>query len=302
MMRLIQEAVLAAALAVLATPAGAVSVEEANELYLSKDWGQAERAYRALAESDAGNAIFKYRLAVSLRHQGDHDSALEWLEKARGGIVPVPYVELERARNLVEKGDIPGGLAALNAAADAGFPNPAMLEGDAVLEQLAGDPKYAEAVKKMEKNRAPCEHIEEFKQFDFWLGEWRVVDPQGTYQGSNRIEKTQGGCLLVENWKGAAGTTGTSMNFYDGHAKEWVQVWASPGLQLEIRGGLVDGSMVLVGNAFYIQSGDYYPFRGTWTPMEGGIVRQHFEQSTDGGKTWTTWFDGRYHPATDESG
>jgi predicted negative regulator of RcsB-dependent stress response len=296
-----RKAVLAGALAVMAAQAGAVSVEEANELYISKDWDQAERAYRTLVDEDPDNALLKYRLAVSLRHQGDHDSALEWLEKARGGVVPVPYVELEKARNLVGKGDRQGGLAALNAAADAGFPNAALLEGDAVLIQLADDPKYAEAMEKMEKNRAPCEHMEEFSQFDFWLGEWRVVDPQGTFQGSNKIEKTQGGCLLVENWTGAAGTTGTSMNFYDGHAREWVQVWVSPGLQLEIRGGLVDGSMVLVGNAYYIQTGDYHPFRGTWTPMEGGIVRQHFEQSTDGGESWTTWFDGRYHPVTDEA-
>ena len=301
MMSWMHKAVLAGALAVIAAPAGAMSVEEANELYLSEDWDQAERAYRTLVGDDPGDALLKYRLAVALRHQGDHDAALEWLEKARGGIVPIPYVELERARNLVGKGDRQGALAALNAAADAGFPNAALLEGDTVLGQLADDPKYAEAIETMEKNRAPCEDMEEFSQFDFWLGEWRVVNPQGTFQGSNKIEKTQGGCLLVENWTGAAGTTGTSMNFYDGHAKEWVQVWMSPGLHLEIRGGLVDGSMVLVGNAYYIQTGDYYPFRGTWTPLEGGIVRQHFEQSTDGGKTWTTWFDGRYHPVTEEA-
>ena len=41
------------------------------------------------------------------------------------------------------------------------------------------------------------------------------------------------------------------------------------------------------------------PFRGTWTPLEDGVVRQHFEQSGDDGATWTTWFDGYYHPKTD---
>ena len=34
--------------------------------------------------------------------------------------------------------------------------------------------------------------------------------------------------------------------------------------------------------------------RITWTPHPDGTVRQHWEQSTDGGQTWTTAFDGLY--------
>ena len=34
--------------------------------------------------------------------------------------------------------------------------------------------------------------------------------------------------------------------------------------------------------------------RITWTSNPDGTVRQHWEQSTDGGKTWTTAFDGLY--------
>jgi hypothetical protein len=53
---------------------------------------------------------------------------------------------------------------------------------------------------------------------------------------------------------------------------------------------------VLTGHAYDIQEGHDRPFRGTWTPMEDGVVRQHFEESSNGGQTWTTWFDGYYHP------
>jgi hypothetical protein len=31
-----------------------------------------------------------------------------------------------------------------------------------------------------------------------------------------------------------------------------------------------------------------------WTPLPDGRVRQHFKESSDGGKTWTDWFDGYY--------
>jgi hypothetical protein len=34
--------------------------------------------------------------------------------------------------------------------------------------------------------------------------------------------------------------------------------------------------------------------RITWTPNADGTVRQHWEQSADGGKTWETAFDGLY--------
>ena len=32
----------------------------------------------------------------------------------------------------------------------------------------------------------------------------------------------------------------------------------------------------------------------TWTPNADGSVRQHWRISADGGKTWTTSFDGKY--------
>ncbi len=275
--------------------ATAATVEDANRLYQAQDWAGAEQAYRELTEASPDNAVFKYRLAVTLRNQGDYQAAGMWLEQAEGGAVPGAYIEVERARLLVATGDPGGAISSLNAAADKGFTNTAALQADAALQAVAGDPGFEEALKKMDKNRVPCEYIPEFSQFDFWVGDWRVVDPNGVFQGTNRIEKTQGGCLVLENWTGAGGTTGTSMNFFDMHTKEWVQVWISPGIQLEIRGGLQGESMILNGHIYYVQNGDYRSFRGTWTPMEDGVVRQHFEESTDGGETWTTWFDGRYH-------
>ena len=34
--------------------------------------------------------------------------------------------------------------------------------------------------------------------------------------------------------------------------------------------------------------------RITWTPLDDGRVRQHWEATTDGGKAWSTVFDGYY--------
>jgi hypothetical protein len=52
--------------------------------------------------------------------------------------------------------------------------------------------------------------------------------------------------------------------------------------------------MVLVGNTHDAASGKMVVNRISWTPQAEGTVRQHWETSTDGGKSWTTAFDGRY--------
>lgn len=141
---------------------------------------------------------------------------------------------------------------------------------------------------------APCTDDPEHAAFDFWLGEWDVFVGDGQRAGTNRIEKAERGCLVIEHWTGAGGGTGTSMNFYDPARGLWRQVWVSSnGVLIEIEGGIRDGSMVLQGTLTDV-AGEQTPFRGTWTPLDDGAVRQHFEISEAGDGTWSTWFDGRY--------
>lgn len=141
---------------------------------------------------------------------------------------------------------------------------------------------------------APCEAGGRYADFDFWVGEWDVTVPDGRRAGTNHIEKVERGCLLVERWTGAAGGTGMSMNYYDPAKARWLQLWVSSnGVVIEIEGGLRGGSMVLDGELINAD-GTSQPFRGTWTPNTDGSVRQHFEISEDEGRTWSTWFDGRY--------
>jgi hypothetical protein len=141
----------------------------------------------------------------------------------------------------------------------------------------------------------PCEEDERFAEFDFWVGEWDVHDASGTYQGSNIISREQRGCVLVENWMGAGGSTGMSINYLDTKSDEWVQFWlAAGGYHIDIRGGMTDDGMLLTGIIHTIKGGSTTPFRGLWTALPDGRVRQFFEISSDGGDTWSTWFEGFY--------
>ncbi len=141
----------------------------------------------------------------------------------------------------------------------------------------------------------PCNNDVRFHEFDFWLGDWVVHLADGSLAGHNSIVSREENCLLEETWQGAEGGTGTSINFLDKASGEWVQVWNSAsGTQISIRGGLTPQGMLLNGKIHYVANGTTAPFRGLWTKLEDGRVRQFFEQSNDGGKTWVPWFEGFY--------
>jgi hypothetical protein len=142
----------------------------------------------------------------------------------------------------------------------------------------------------------PCAAALELEQFDFWLGTWDVHSEDGRKVGVNEITKEQGGCVLVERWTSASGGTGTSMNYYDPVARQWVQNWiGAEGSVIDIRGARQDdGSMLLEGFIRYVGQDTDHAFRGRWSLLEDGRVRQHFEESANGGETWSDWFTGFY--------
>jgi hypothetical protein len=142
---------------------------------------------------------------------------------------------------------------------------------------------------------SPCKDSRALKQFDFWLGHWQVKLADGTIAGENTITREQNGCVLVENWHGARGGSGISLNYFDQAKQQWVQIWTgSEGSQIQITGGLQNGSMLLVGKISTLGQTGSADFRGTWTLLEDGRVRQFFEQYDDKEKIWQPWFEGYY--------
>ncbi len=141
----------------------------------------------------------------------------------------------------------------------------------------------------------------EYRQFDFWVGEWEVRTPKGTLAGTNRIEKILDGCVLRESWTGSRGMRGTSLNMYSAADRQWHQTWMdSNGLLLVMSGGLENGRMVLAGETRSADGGTLLN-RITWEKLEDARVRQHWETSADSGRTWQDAFVGLYR-RTSESG
>jgi hypothetical protein len=137
----------------------------------------------------------------------------------------------------------------------------------------------------------PC-RTPEYRQFDFWLGEWDVETPDGKRAGGNRLTSIYDGCAIREEWQSSGRHAGTSLNFYDKKTGKWHQTWiANDGGALYLNGGIEDGSMVLRS-----AEGASPLHRITWSRLDGGRVRQLWEASKDGGKTWSVAFDGTYIP------
>ena len=137
-----------------------------------------------------------------------------------------------------------------------------------------------------------CTRAEQ-RQFDFWIGEWKVYNGD-RLAGQNSIRAIEGGCGLAESWRGARGSSGVSYNAWNAGDGRWHQFWISAqGYSLVLSGEFRDGAMRMSGVQPHPQTGAPQQQRITWTPNPDGSVRQLWEASDDG-KTWQVVFDGRY--------
>lgn len=136
----------------------------------------------------------------------------------------------------------------------------------------------------------PCK-APPYREFDFWVGDWDAfdVDSPGKVVARTRVTRILGGCVLLEDYQGADGHFGQSFTIYDSSRNRWHQTWVTnQGTLLVIEGGLEDGKMVLRGTDR--TQNKTRQISGTWKAVPGG-VQETAAISTDGGKTWTPWFD-----------
>ena len=143
---------------------------------------------------------------------------------------------------------------------------------------------------------APCTGPE-FRQFDFWLGDWDTYEMADTAKvvARNRVTSILGGCVLREDYEQNDGLVGESYSLWDASRGVWHQSWVTNrGTLLLLDGGLENGRMVLTGSE-KTADGKASLLRGIWW-VAGKDVRSLAERSTDGGKTWMPVFDIVFRP------
>jgi hypothetical protein len=78
-------------------------------------------------------------------------------------------------------------------------------------------------------SQRPCSRPE-YRQFDFWIGEWEAFGKNGQKAGDSKITLILDSCTLLEEWTSASVNqglryAGKSFNTYNIATKQWQQTW-----------------------------------------------------------------------------
>ncbi len=140
----------------------------------------------------------------------------------------------------------------------------------------------------------PCSSSE-FRQLDFWVGEWELSWPGGqggtpegqTGESVNTITRELGSCVIHESFNGD-GFNGQSVSIYDARSEEWKQTWVDDqGGYISFTGVIDDGVMQFRTAAFSDAQGNQRINRMIWEDITRARLTWRWQSSTDDGETWS---------------
>ena len=274
---------------------------EADDHFAAAEWAPAIEAYERLLENDDANADNWFQLARAYHETDAGKKSISAYKKALEQETTFrrrAYFHLARA--YMTAGEPELALGALEDLGQLGGVSYRTLEGTAQFAGLADDARYQAVLTQLRPCSSP-----EHRHFDFWLGEWNVsaVGSPGT-TAFNKISSVQDGCAILEEYSvGQGGFAGMSISFYNPVTGKWHQAWMSnSGGAVQLEGGLdADGAMVMTDENLGVSEASGTVNRVTWTPLEDGRVRQHWQSRPRESGEWTTVFDGYYALSSDSS-
>jgi hypothetical protein len=139
---------------------------------------------------------------------------------------------------------------------------------------------------------APHCRASEYRQLDFWLGDWDTFESVGAGPSIARahVDLIAQGCAVHELYEQTDGLIGDSILSFDPVRKLWQQTWVTNhGSLMAIAGRFKDNALTLEG-WMHASDGRSWRQRITWNTLRDG-VRESAEMSKDGGKTWEPAFD-----------
>ena len=225
-------------------------------LHVLARYGEAAKAYEQAAAINSSSPIPKYNLACAYARMNEKDKAFALLDQL----------------------------------ALTGFFRPEQLNADEDLASLREDKRFSDVLDAARKSSQPCAASPEFRQFDFWIGEWDVQS-NGQPAGKSSVQLILGECVIFENWTGIMGMNGKSFNIYDATRNKWRQTWVDDrGGITEFTGEHKDNKMEYLAEKIGADGGKTLR-RMTLFNLGPDRVRQFGEQSVDSGKTWNTQYD-----------
>jgi len=241
-------------------------------------------------QKNPGDANGWEKLGTDQLQAGKYSEAVSSLQKALDHGFPPQTGKYNLACAYARAGDKQKALDLLESLAAGGFPAP--LTKDPDLASLASEPRFQALAQAAQRAAEPCKDPAhpEYRQLDFWVGEWDVYSGQQKV-GESSVQLILKNCVVFENWHGLQGGNGKSLNKYNHVSHEWEQFWVSDsGTTNYFHGSLTAGEMRYVLE-MPAPSGGTLIRHLTFSSLPDGKVRQLSQASLDNGKTWSTEYD-----------
>lgn len=151
-----------------------------------------------------------------------------------------------------------------------------------------------------QSSKLPCGRPE-YRQFDFWIGEWEAFGVNGKKAGDSKISLILDSCIILEEWTSASMQqglryAGKSFNTYNATTKQWQQTWVdnAGGTNEYMQGKFENNQIIFSSTPFKFNKDTMAVRKMTFTNLGPEKLRQHGEISKDNGLTWATEYDLEY--------
>ena len=266
----------------------------ANELVKQKKWAEAEIAFEKIVITKPKNGRAWFSLGFARHSQNKFADAIRAFEK---------HVEISKSS--ISMYNIAAGYSRmknpdksfewLEKALNNGAAFSTNIDTDKDFDNIKTDARFAKMQLLVKQKRNPCMYSAKARQFDFWIGDWEVF-VRGRKVGENLVELDTQGCVLVENWTNSGGGKGKSLNVYNASIKKWQQFYVGgQGGVIEFKGEYREKKKIMYFTAVTAgPKGTKIMHIFTFSDLPDKTVRQWWQQSTDGGKTYNTVWDSIY--------
>lgn len=286
-----------------------ISIGTIREALGNGDFEAAEKMCRHLIKQDENDAMAIHLLGFTLHGAGKLDEAVKYHKQATQFDATRAHGFYNLACVHALRGESEQAIVKLKKSIEAGLTLNTPITSDSDFESMYDHPEFKKIAAKLSmegtqtagrpsNTPSTSSNSGTMQPFAFWVGDWEVVNTDGTIVGTNRITMEEGGNLMHEKWSSASGGTGQSINYFDPETKMLKQTWVdSKGQVLEMKGKVADGEMNMKGTGTVM--GQSVHCKMMIKKMDDGRVKQVVKISKDKGENWEMYFEGFYERKSD---
>ena len=158
---------------------------EADSLLNEKAYAKAAALYEQVLQDKTAEQVWNnFRLGQCYRHLEQNDKAMKAYRQSvvEGDNV---YSKFQMGMLFATMNQPDSAFHHLHEAVKGGLIIQSYYEDNEALQPYKEDDRYAKLLVDMDKLNRPCQHEPKARQFDFWIGEWKVYNTGGIEVGAS---------------------------------------------------------------------------------------------------------------------